>query len=291
VIVFTTPFYKLSGSGNDFVAFERLTRGAPPVALSATIVQALCRRGTGVGADGVMVLEPSAGAAYRLVYYNADGTRASLCGNAALCSVRLAVELGHADPGGCEFDTDAGRIRGAMTGGLPLIELAPPTELMPERDELLGGAGELRVGFARVGVPHLVVLCRDVERADVAGRGRTLRHHPSLADGANVNFVSRSDSGWAIRTFERGVEAETLACGTGSVATTTLLHAWGQLRAPGALPSATDGAVLGEAELRTRSGLVHRVSLRHVAGSGALRPSLAGAARIVFRAELGDAPA
>ena len=102
-------------------------------------------------------------------------------------------------------------------------------------------SGDRRIGFAKVGVPHLVILCDDVSVVDVVGRGRPLRHHPTLREGANVNFVSRNRYGrWKIRTYERGVEAETLACGSGSVATAILLTVWKE--------------ATGDIELETKSG-------------------------------------
>src|SRR5687768_7078190 len=214
---FGARFYKLSGSGNDFVAFDEMSASVPTLP-DAARVRALCRRRTGVGADGVVVLGQAAGLDYQLVYYNRDGSRAELCGNASLCSVRLAVELGYADPSAVRFLTDSGVVFGRMTDGLPEVDLQPASDLEPERRDLLGEAAagdERAIGFARVGVPHVVIACDDVTSVDLAARAPRLRHHPALRDGANVNFVSRRDSGWAIRTFERGVEEETLACGTG----------------------------------------------------------------------------
>ena len=117
---FGEHFYKLSGSGNDFVAFDAMAVESPSLPDPAR-VQALCRRGTGVGADGVVVLCRAAGADYRLVYYNRDGSRAELCGNASLCSVRLAVELGHVRPDAVRFLTDSGLLTGRMRDGLPEI--------------------------------------------------------------------------------------------------------------------------------------------------------------------------
>ena len=290
-------FYKLSGSGNDFVAFDELTDRTPRSPPAADEIRALCRRGTGIGADGVMVLRPASDADYELVYYNADGSRAELCGNASLCSVRLALELGFARADGTVFVTDAGRITGRVRDGLPEVDLSPAEELAAARPDLEGEglpAGEQRLGYAKVGVPHVVILCTDAQAADVERRGPELRHHRALADGANVNFVSGDAGRWAIRTFERGVEAETLACGTGSVATALLLAEWagsaaaeesgggGTARVHGTLPQER------ATELTTRSGLVHRVTLRRARVEDRWRPSLAGSARIVFRGELGE---
>ena len=269
-------FYKMSGSGNDFVFFD--TRSLPPGPLEEPrSIRQLCARGTGVGADGVVFLERSERAAFGIRYFNADGSLASLCGNASLCSVSLAVELGIAKADGLRFDTGDGVLRGRLRESMPEIDLGGARELTPWFDASLG-AGEQRIGFARVGVPHLVVLCDDTASIDVVGRGVPLRYHASLRDGANVNFVSRRDRegegwGWLIRTYERGVEAETLACGTGAVATAALLRAWGLAGA--------------QTRLTTRSGNELSVTL----GSGPDdSSSLSGEGRIVYRGELRDLP-
>ena len=312
-------FYKLTGSGNDFVAFDRFAAGADAALPNAATVRALCRRGLGVGADGVMVLRPAAGHDYELVYFNADGSRAELCGNASLCSVRLAVELGHASPAALRFLTGSGSVAARIADGLPEIDLPPPTEVRSRRDDLApdGSAIGDRIGFARVGVPHVVIRCADAGAVDVPAAAPHFRHHPSLRDGANVNFASRDGGGRVVlRTFERGVEAETLACGTGSIATAVLLAAWertdpavghgrpsrpderhGAVRQPAAgagdppaAGAAVDlaDAVAGdsETEIVTRSGLIHRVRVRAAREDEAPRISLAGAARVVYVGEL-----
>ncbi len=292
-------FYKMSGSGNDFVAFDRLGRGSGVALPDPKLIRDLCRRREGVGADGVLVLvdadEPAVD--YRLVYYNADGSRAELCGNASLCGVRLALELGRGAAGGVTFLTDAGLMRGRFSGGLPEIDLPVPAALSADSSSLweaVGGAenGERRLGYVRVGVPHLVILCESAEAVDLERRAPSLRRHPALADGANVNFVSPApDGGWRMRTFERGVEGETLACGTGSVATALLLREWGQAATGGQESRTTTSATSGSddtgrvsVDVRTSSGRLHRVELRGEGGE--VRPSLAGEGRIVYRGEL-----
>ena len=216
------PFYKMSGSGNDFVVVD--ARSEPPGRLvEPAEIQRICARGTGVGADGIVFLEPSSSAAIRLTYLNADGSRAEFCGNATLCTTRLASELGIARNGGFVIETDSGPVAARMGEWGPEIDLQPVSEVRPST-ELGLARGEQRIGYATVGVPHLVIVCDDVETVDVVGRGRPLRQDPSLPRGANANFVSQrvgAGSGvasWRIRTYERGVEAETLACGSGAVA-------------------------------------------------------------------------
>lgn len=270
------PFVKMSGSGNDFVFFD--TRREPPRDLDTPArIQAICARGTGVGADGVVFVEPTSDPAVdaRIRYVNADGSPAGLCGNATLCAVRyLSEELGSARE--LSILTEVGVVTGRLRDGVPEIDLAPASSVTPDMTmDLALAPGERALGFALVGVPHLVVLVDDVETVDVAGRGAALRRHAALGrSGANVNFVARRNGGWVMRTFERGVEGETLACGTGAVASANLVAAWN--------PGEADAAVA----LQTRSGSVLRVRL--VGGEPGLapRPSLAGEGRIVFRGVL-----
>jgi diaminopimelate epimerase len=265
-------FYKMSGSGNDFVFID--ARSEPRGRLEEpAVIQAICARGTGVGADGIVFLEPSDKADIRLTYLNADGSRADFCGNATLCTTRLATELGVGGGAkGLQIETDSGLVSARIRGDIPEIDLQPVSEVRPHAGIDLA-AGERQMGFALVGVPHLVILCDDVSTVDVVGRGRPLRSHPSLTHGANVNFVSpAAGGGWRYRTYERGVEAETLACGSGAVATGVLLNAWGLAAAP--------------VEIQTRSGKPVTVAFRRSADSWS--PSLAGEGRVVYRGELSE---
>lgn len=263
-------FWKLSGSGNDFVFFH--TADDLPDALRTPAgIRAVAARGTGIGADGVVFLEASPGHPTRITYFNADGSPAELCGNATLCTTRLATTLGAADPAGLAIETGAGRIAARIAEGEPEIDLEPVTVLRVDEPLAATVGPEERIGYAIAGVPHLVVLVPDVESVDVAARGRVLRHTPGLAGGANVNFVSRAGDGeWSIRTFERGVEGETLACGTGAVSTGLLLASWGLADLP--------------VRLRTRSGRVVTVSGRRDGDSW--WPRLRGEGRIVFEGRL-----
>ena len=266
-------FYKMSGSGNDFVVVDATREPADELLQPAT-VQAICARGTGIGADGLVLLQPSRQADFRMTYLNSDGSRAELCGNASLCSTRLASELGVLSSSGREFrmETDAGVLGIRLLDDNPEVDLQPVTDVkrdLPFRLE----AGERRIGFALAGVPHLVVRVDDVSTVDVVGRGRPLRNEASLPVGANVNFVSPAASaGWRIRTYERGVEGETLACGTGSVASAIMLSEWGD---------AADRVAL-----TTRSGRILRVRLQRL--TAGWQPSLSGEARIVYEGRFGE---
>jgi len=263
-------FFKMTGSGNDFVVFDTSKTGSKGLEDPATI-RCLSARGTGVGADGVVFLEKAGKGDVRMRYYNADGSEAALCGNASLCSTRLAVELGMAQAGGFVLRTAAGALKARIRDGLPEVDLDPVIEVRPDASNLGQRHGEHRIGYARVGVPHVVLQIADIESADVTGRGPELRNHPDLADGANVNFVAaRPDGQFAYRTFERGVEGETLACGTGAVATAIMLAAWGECGL--------------ETTLWTRSGLPLVVTLKRQ--GAAWEASLRGEGRIVFEGTL-----
>ena len=268
----STPFWKMSGSGNDFVFFDAREAASGLPGDDRESIQRLCARRTGVGADGVVFLERYPEGDFRMRYYNADGSRAALCGNAALCSGRLAVELGIAGPQGYRFATDAGVLTGRIREGLPEIDLGPISNVKLDTEVGLG-QGEERLGFALAGVPHAVVLCADADAVDLEHRGHAIRWDPAFADGANVDFVSQAPDGWRMRTFERGVEGETLACGTGAVASAALLAGW-------------TGANGGEFRILTSSGLP--LDVRLTPDGAGWRPSLRGSARIVFRGQLGE---
>jgi diaminopimelate epimerase len=228
-------FYKMTGSGNDFVVLDGRSTVAerwPP-----TLIRAICDRRSGVGADGLVILTPSASGTVRMAYWNSDGSPGAMCGNAALCSGRLAVQLEMVPPGEFCLLTDAGvvPVRYQSSGDdaeINLPDFDAPEDFSAERL----AAGERWMMTVTVGVPHLVIRVDDIEGVDVAGRGRLLRFSQSLGPaGANVNFVSPSAVArepWLIRTYERGVEGETLACGTGTVAAAAVLASRGDVTLP-----------------------------------------------------------
>jgi diaminopimelate epimerase len=274
----TRKFYKMSGSGNDFIVFDARELGVGALE-DSVVIQALCARGTGVGADGVVFMEEpeeeqeEEGATFRMRYFNADGSAGAMCGNAALCMTRLAVQLGAAQPEDVRFQTDIGILSARIVGALPEVDLQAAQEVRPDID-IEKAPGERRIGFVLMGVPHVVILCDEVNSIDVIERGREIRMDQRLRPaGANVNFVAPiADGGWAIRTYERGVEGETLACGTGAISSAILLNAWGS----------SDAATT----FTTRSDREVTVRLRR---DGELwRPTLRGQGRLVFTGELAD---
>lgn len=264
-------FFKMSGSGNDFVFVDARTDPADELTDPRTI-DAVCARGTGVGADGIVLLEGSPHATVGIRYFNRDGSLAALCGNATLCATRLAVELGAAPASGFTIETGSGVVAARVNGGVPEIDLQPVSEVQTDAAITLV-SGERRAGYAVVGVPHLCLLVDDLESVDVAGRGAPLRRHPSFRQGANVNFLTSDGDRWRVRTYERGVEAETLACGSGAVASAILLTAWG---------CQAEGPV----RLVTRSGRTLTVSLRRDGNSW--HSALSGEGRVVFAGQLGE---
>jgi len=268
-------FWKMSGSGNDFVFVDGRTELSTEYQDPETIAR-ICARGTGVGADGLVILTRprSADANVALTYYNADGSLAELCGNATLCTASLAVRLGVVDPSGFAIETGTGVLRARIRNGRPEFDLALIDEAEPDFEAIAPMPGELHVGFATAGIPHVVIQVVDVGGCDVVGRGRSVRHHRALPNGANANFVARGADGiWRIRTYERGVEAETLACGTGSVATALMLNLWGE--------------ATGDVELETASGGTLGVR-SHRDAKGIWHASLRGEGRLVYEGVLAD---
>jgi len=265
-------FYKMSGSGNDFVVVDARAEPAGRLAEPATI-RAICARGTGVGADGIVFLEHSNEGAIKLVYRNADASPAALCGNATLCAARLAVELGAGKPAGFRIETEAGLVEARiLESGLPEFDFQPVRDVRTEVPGIERAPGERQAGFAIAGVPHLVILRDEVGSVDVVSRGRDLRRHAELGSGgANVNFVAPAGLGrWEIRSYERGVEGETLACGTGAVASAVLLNAWN----------------LASDHVTQLTPLGKELGVCLVKSSGSYLPSLSGEARLVFEGKL-----
>ncbi len=209
-------FTKMNGAGNDFVLVDN-RQGE--VQLGRAQIAQICDRHRGVGADGILLLEPAQnGADFRMRYYNADGGEAEMCGNGARCFARFAERVAGVS-GRFSFETPAGVIGAELLKDEVRLQMSDPKD---ERLDLEVAEGERswRAHFINSGVPHVVVPVASIEEVDVVRDGQTLRRHTMFAPaGANVNFLEkRGERAIAIRTYERGVEGETLACGTGVVA-------------------------------------------------------------------------
>ena len=223
-------FTKMNGAGNDFVLIDNrlgdLRRAGAQIAH-------LCDRHRGIGADGVLVLERAAnGADFRMRYYNADGGEAEMCGNGARCFARYADRVAGPLPK-LSFETPAGVIAAALAGESVTLQMSEPKDL--QLDLCVSSLGsEIRCHYVDSGVPHVVVPVPAIAEVDVRKLGAALRHDPRFAPrGANVNFLERrGDKQIAIRTYERGVEDETLACGTGVVASALIFAATENVAGP-----------------------------------------------------------
>ena len=212
------PFLKMHGAGNDFVVIDHRAGGLGPDV--AGLVTRLCDRRRGVGADGVLLMERDPELDFAMRYYNADGRLAEFCGNGARCLARLALDLGLGRSGTVRFRTDAGVQAARRSADGRGIELQFGRVETPATPITLEAAGRTFEGrLARAGVPHFVIPVERVEWIPVAEWGSALRHHARFAPGGtNVDFVARlGPSRVAMRTYERGVEAETLACGSGAI--------------------------------------------------------------------------
>ena len=215
-------FTKMNGAGNDFVLLDNLDGR---LQLGSGEIARLCDRHRGVGADGVLIVEqPANGADFRMRYYNADGGEAEMCGNGARCFARYASRVSGRE-GMVSFETQAGVISAVCEGEDVRLAMSEPHGLALDQALELAG-GSVTVHSINTGVPHAIVFVEDLEKTDVRGLGALLRHHPHFAPkGTNANFVQvLGPDVAAIRTYERGVEDETLACGTGVVAAALVLH-------------------------------------------------------------------
>jgi diaminopimelate epimerase len=223
-------FYKMTGGGNDFILVDNREGKINIEALRPSIPQ-ICRRKLSVGADGLIVLEHSTEVHFRWHFFNADGSEAEMCGNGGRCAARLAYLLGMA-PADLSFETAAGIIRAQVKGTVVRLFLPPPADIR------LGLAlsieeDEISVDFINTGVPHAVLFVPDLAAVDVLGLGRTIRHHQAFQPaGTNVDFVHVKNSTVEIRTYERGVEDETMACGTGAVAAAVIAGLRGLTTSP-----------------------------------------------------------
>jgi len=223
-------FTKMNGAGNDFVMIDNRSG---EVRLEPEQIVRICDRHRGVGADGILLLENgSNGADFRMRYYNRDGGEAEMCGNGARCFARFANKIAAA-PAKVSFQTPAGLIRAELHGELVTLQMSEPKDLRLNLD-LATNAGNEHVHFINSGVPHVVVPVSKIEDVDVRERGAALRYNKEFSPaGANANFIEKGGAKKIlVRTYERGVEEETLACGTGVVASALIFAATEKLDGP-----------------------------------------------------------
>lgn len=264
-------FAKMAGGGNDFVVIDnREGRVTNPEELTKRI----CIPHLSVGADGLILVERSDRASARMIYYNADGTRADFCANGTRCAVRFALLAGLATGLRMTIETDIGIMKAEVDDrGLVTLAVSSPTKI--EMDKPLKiGPRTIQGSFMFVGVPHYVVFLNDgLWQADIVPLGRSIRQHPDLQPhGANANFVViRDEHSIEVRTYERGVEAETLSCGSGVVSSVSA--------------SALFGKVTSPVKVLTRSGITFEVTFRRE-GNELRDIRLRGDARVVYRGSM-----
>ncbi|PYK36842.1 MAG: diaminopimelate epimerase [Verrucomicrobia bacterium] len=216
-------FTKMNGAGNDFVLIDNR---AGEIHLNRSQIAHLCDRHRGIGADGVLLLEkPSNRADFRMRYFNADGGEAEMCGNGARCFARFANKVAAA-AAKISFETPAGVISAELMDNLVTLQMTEPADLRLNVP-LRVAKEDKAIHFINTGVPHVVIPVPQVDDVDVQRDGAAIRCHEMFSPkGANVNFIEkRGANKIAVRTYERGVEDETLACGTGVVASALIFAA------------------------------------------------------------------
>ncbi|HEY6011906.1 MAG TPA: diaminopimelate epimerase [Nitrospirota bacterium] len=225
------PFHKMQGTGNDFILIDN-RRGILKGVNLRKLAQTVCQRHYSVGADGLIVIVPSKKADFKWRFFNADGSEAEMCGNGSRCAARFAY-LRKIAPKDLSFETLAGVIHAQVKADAVRVHLTNASGLRMNIAVSLESG--MRMGhFINTGVPHLVYLSKDLEREDVERIGRTTRFHELFKPaGTNVNFIQiQGRHKLRIRTYERGVEGETLACGTGAVASVLIAGALGAVASP-----------------------------------------------------------
>ena len=264
-------FWKLEGAGNDFLGLDGRSGSFK---LNRKKIADLCDRRRGVGADGVLVVEKPKrrGADFRMRYYNSDGGEAEMCGNGARCFALLTRAVSGRKGNELRVQTQAGLLTLQIRGQEVQVSMTEPTRLRLGKKVVVAGR-KVVVDFLNTGVPHAVLFVRSVRSIDVAKQGRAIRYHSAFApSGTNVNFVEIGRGNRIhVRTYERGVEGETLACGTGVVAASILSNLRRGLRSP----------IL----VATRGGDHLRVGFSMENGH-ARKVTLQGPARIVYRGVL-----
>jgi diaminopimelate epimerase len=266
------PFFKMSGSGNDFIIVDNRQKVVKDNDLPGFISR-ICRRKMSVGADGFILIEPSDKADFKWRFFNSDGSKAEMCGNGARCAARFAYVNGIAGEN-LSFETEAGVVSGHVKDDRAKVKMPDPVDLRLDYSIELK-SGPVTVCSVNTGVPHVVIMNKTIEDINVFDIGREIRFHEAFAPaGTNVNFICQQKQGHlAIRTYERGVENETLACGTGSIAAALITSCKAEWQSP--------------INLVTRSGESLFIYFTKD-GRNFSNIYLEGDARIIYSGELGE---
>ncbi len=264
------PFYKMSGAGNDFIIIDNRNQVIGDEHLSG-FVASVCRRKMSVGADGLILIEVSDKFDFRWRFFNSDGSQAEMCGNGARCAARFAHVTGIAGTT-LSFGTEAGMVSAQIKGERVKVKMPDPSDLKLTYP-LKMSKRSLEISSINTGVPHAVIMVERVADVDVVTLGREIRLHQAFAPaGTNANFVQRGKgSAIEIRTYERGVEDETLACGTGAIAS--------------AIVSASRFNMNSPIDVKTRSG-VHLTIYFDASDDQFKDIYMEGDARIIYIGEL-----
>ena len=266
------PFWKMHGAGNDFIMIDDREKNFP-ASDHAWIAETATRR-FGVGCDGVILIQPpdSAEADFRMVFYNPDGSEVEMCGNGARCVSRLAAEIGAAGKD-MAFDTVAGLVRGTLNNDNSVtIGMTPPFDWAFDQPIEISGK-TYTYHQVNTGVPHVVIEVDDLEDLDIMEMGSAIRYHEAFSpSGTNANFIQVTGANsLTLRTYERGVEAETLACGTGMTAC--------------GLIAAKLGKVSDPVQVTCKAGDVIEINFTNTE-EGATEVTMKGPAVHVFQGEL-----
>jgi diaminopimelate epimerase len=219
-------FIKMSGAGNDFIIIDKTQN--PDFVLKNNVISRLCHRRNGIGADGIITIDDPDGYDFGMEYYNADGSTGTLCGNGARCAIKYAQISNRTNGDTVRFLSNDSEYSGELLqDGQIKFNLKPPTDIDVKRTVQFDGK-KILASFINTGSPHIVIENSDLpdnemrmnlDKVDVILIGRKIRNEPEFTPGGtNVNFIKVVDNYIHIRTYERGVEDETFACGTGSVA-------------------------------------------------------------------------
>ncbi len=272
-------FFKMTGTGNDFILIDNRNR-LIDADHCQEFVRRACRHKLSVGADGVILIEDDPEVDFKWRFFNADASEAEMCGNGSRCAARFAYINGIVSKPRMSFRTIAGIIRAELLGNRVKVQMTPPHGLRLDIDIEAEGR-PFRLDFINTGVPHAVYWAvddGDLESMDIARWGRALRFHPFFQPaGTNVNFVRVQDPRhMTVRTYERGVEGETLACGTGAIASTLI--------------AAARGRVISPTEVKTRSGESLTIHFEISPGANSIpgfkEVYLEGEARVAYEADL-----